>query len=165
MKERLVERYLDENPIAAELYGDKRGDMKVFPRPLYEPSDTCGLCGRKLSGRTHTDHDHATGLIRGELHGTCNVHLGHWEKSGRWMFNKRSGITLNKVMGYLMREELKEVRYMYESKGAIAKRCWKVVASSSSKSEAKSRAIRKGLPWLWVWTLACQNGVKWDDDR
>ncbi|WP_395233708.1 endonuclease domain-containing protein [Vibrio alginolyticus] len=48
--------------------------MKVFPRSLYEPSDTCGLCGRKLSGRTHTDHDHATGLIRGGV--TCTNQRG-----------------------------------------------------------------------------------------
>ncbi|EPM4287715.1 endonuclease domain-containing protein [Vibrio alginolyticus] len=154
---RLVETYLDDNPIAVEMYGDKRGSMKVLPRSSYVPDKVCALCGRKLVGKTHIDHDHATGLIRGELHGTCNVHLGHWEKSGNWMFNKRSAVTLNKVMGYLMQAEFREVRYMYESQASIARRCWRVAQNATSKDDARCNALMRGLPWLWVWTLACQN--------
>lgn len=156
---RLVDKYLDDNPIAVEMYGDKRGSMKVLPRSLYVPAKVCGLCGRKLPKKSHTDHDHHTGLIRGELHQSCNVWLGHWEKSKRWMFNKRSGVTMQKVMGYLLKAELQEVRYMYESKLSLARRCWRVAQNATSKDEAKCNAMKRGLPWLWVWTLACQNGA------
>jgi hypothetical protein len=154
---RLVQKYLDDNPIAVDIYGDGRGSMKVHPRSLYVPDKVCGLCGRKLSANSHTDHDHETGLIRGELHPSCNVWLGHWEKSGRWMFNHRSGVTMQKVMGYLLKAELQEVRFMYESKLSLARRCWRVAKHASNKEEAKANAIKKGLPWLWIWTLACQN--------
>ncbi|HHX8661999.1 TPA: endonuclease domain-containing protein [Vibrio alginolyticus] len=154
---RYAMKLLNENPIAVRLYGDGRESMKVFSRSLYVPDKVCGLCGRKLSGRTHTDHDHNTGLIRGELHGTCNVHLGHWEKSKRWMFNSRSGVTVQKVMGYFIRAELSEVRYMYESRVSLARRCYRIAIDASSKEAAKASAIEHGLPWLWIWTLACQN--------
>lgn len=158
---RLVQKYLNENPIVLEMYGDKRGSMKVLPRSDYVARDACELCGRKLTAKSHTDHDHGTGLIRGELHAAYNVHLGHWEKSQNWLFNKRSGVTLNKVMGYLMRAELQETRFMYESRLSIARRCWQVAKNASSTEEARADAIEQGLPWMWVQVLAVQHEVQW----
>ncbi|NOH30426.1 endonuclease domain-containing protein [Vibrio mediterranei] len=135
--------------------------MKVFPRSLYVPDKTCGLCRRKLTAKSHTDHDHHSGLIRGELHHACNVHLGWYERQGTWKFNKRSGVTLNKVMGYLMQAELQEVRYMYESKLSLVRRCYRVAQNATSKEAAKASAIKRGLPYLWVYTLAVQQGFDW----
>ncbi|WP_373924902.1 endonuclease domain-containing protein [Vibrio alginolyticus] len=162
---RYATKVLDENPIAVRLYGDGRESMKVFSRSLYVPDKKCGLCGRKLSGKSHTDHDHQTGLIRGELHHACNVHLGHWEKSKRWMFNSWSGVTVQKVMRYLLRAELQEVRFMYESRLMVARRCYRVAINATSKEAAKASAIKRGLPWLWVYTLAVQNraSIPWID--
>ncbi len=160
---RLVSKYLKDNAGAAEmLWGDEREGMRVLSRSSFVPDKICALCGRKLKGKTHTDHDHATGLIRGELHATCNVHLGHFEKSGRWMFNRKSGVTEQKIMGYLMQAEMQGERYAYESRLSILKRCWKLVIESSDKDECKQRAVDAGLPWLWCWMLALQQQVKWE---
>ena len=43
----------------------------------------CGICGRKLEG-PHSkvlDHDHVTGLVRGELCWLCNKALGFFQDS------------------------------------------------------------------------------------
>ena len=43
---------------------------------------SCAICRVPLAfpdRKTHTDHDHATGLFRGILCCRCNVQLGHYE--------------------------------------------------------------------------------------
>lgn len=45
---------------------------------LFETQDcACALCGRTQANRWHTDHDHATGTVRGILCWGCNSSLGH----------------------------------------------------------------------------------------
>lgn len=42
----------------------------------------CAMCGKELTARAHTDHDHTTGKVRGILCGGCNLGLGYVEKAG-----------------------------------------------------------------------------------
>lgn len=42
----------------------------------------CALCGDPFNGKVHVDHDHLTGAVRGLLHPTCNLLLGHYEAFG-----------------------------------------------------------------------------------
>lgn len=37
----------------------------------------CALCGEDLQRKFNIDHDHKTGLIRGLIHFSCNLLLGH----------------------------------------------------------------------------------------
>ncbi|PCD90318.1 endonuclease domain-containing protein [Vibrio mediterranei] len=155
----LTERLIQENPMAQELWGSD-ASMVVRARDSFPISSVCALCRKKLTGKKrHLDHRHSTGLIRGWLHPACNVHLGWYEKSGNWIFNSRSGVTKHRVEAYLMQSALKREQYLYESKLSLARRCWRVAQNATSKDEAKCNAMKRGLPWLWVWTLACQNGA------
>jgi hypothetical protein len=47
----------------------------------------CGACGspspRRRNGKWATDHDHATGKVRGILCYVCNVALGYYENNQR----------------------------------------------------------------------------------
>ena len=45
---------------------------------LYERQGGRCICGATLGDRWHTDHDHATGRIRGLLHHYCNRHFLPW---------------------------------------------------------------------------------------
>lgn len=52
---------------------------------LSDQGNACAICERSFESRPkapHTDHDHATGRIRGILCGGCNITLGHMEKPG-----------------------------------------------------------------------------------
>ena len=61
----------------------------------------CKICGGKLDmGRkTHVDHNHTSGKIRGILCHTCNTALGHYEKYGslfkKYLSNDQEYVKLN----------------------------------------------------------------------
>jgi hypothetical protein len=44
----------------------------------------CAICGTTKQGKKgfHTDHNHATGVVRGLLCGGCNIALGYLERPG-----------------------------------------------------------------------------------
>ena len=152
----LTEKLLEENRIARDLWGSD-APLVVRSRDSFPISDTCALCRKKLGKSRHLDHRHSTGLVRGWLHHGCNVNLGWFEKHGAWKFHQRSGVTRNRVEAYLMQSALKPEQYLYESRVSLARRCWRIALNATSKEAAKVSAIEHGLPWLWIWTLACQN--------
>lgn len=54
---------------------NKYGITEVqYDAMVAEQGGLCALCG--LPGELVVDHDHATGAIRGLLHGLCNVGIG-----------------------------------------------------------------------------------------
>ena len=51
-------------------------------KKLAEQGGRCALCGEAVApGEEVTDHDHASGEIRGVLHRGCNAMLGHLENN------------------------------------------------------------------------------------
>lgn len=42
----------------------------------------CAICRKDLTARAHTDHNHASGKIRGVICGGCNIAIGFIEKPG-----------------------------------------------------------------------------------
>ena len=58
--------------------------LERYAEILAAQGDACAVCGRALSeglsprfAFPHIDHDHRTGKVRGILHPSCNVLLGH----------------------------------------------------------------------------------------
>lgn len=51
---------------------------------LHAPG-VCQVCGTKPTGALHTDHDHATGRVRGALCGRCNALLGLVRDDPDWL--------------------------------------------------------------------------------
>lgn len=54
--------------------------LEEFEKKLDSQNRKCAICGVQLDGnkRTHLDHDHATGKIRGILCWNCNGGLGNF---------------------------------------------------------------------------------------
>ncbi|WP_395357491.1 hypothetical protein ACHFJ9_12485 [Vibrio sp. D3] len=63
-----------------------------------------------------------------------------------------------------MQSALKPEQYLYEPRVSLVRRCYRVVINSPTKEEAKARAVQRGLPWLWCYTLAVQHGLDWVEE-
>lgn len=48
---------------------------------LEEQKGCCAICGTSLSSKTHIDHNHKTGVVRGLLCSSCNTSLGGFKDS------------------------------------------------------------------------------------
>lgn len=78
-----AKRWADRNPVKVKekriksLYGI---DWADFGAMLLAQSGLCALCeqpfGNSPSRGPHIDHNHATGAVRGLLHGSCNRAIG-----------------------------------------------------------------------------------------
>lgn len=67
-------RYNDKAAIRMRAYYRKKMGIPEATRPC--PTN-CESCGRLLvAGKTHLDHDHATGKFRGWLCNGCNLAIG-----------------------------------------------------------------------------------------
>ena len=58
----------------------RHGLNPIDKKALYEShGGCCAICGKKLVvGKTHIDHDHHSGIIRGLLCVNCNIGLGNF---------------------------------------------------------------------------------------
>ena len=65
-------------------------DLETYNSMYAEQNGVCKLCGLEESARKNNseekrmlavDHDHNTGAVRGLLCASCNVQLGHYEKT------------------------------------------------------------------------------------
>ena len=58
--------------------------VAIYNEMLASQGGVCGICkGEKIGGRSkhfHVDHDHETGVVRGLLCVSCNVHVGWLER-------------------------------------------------------------------------------------
>ena len=53
---------------------------------LLRQDSKCGICREPLTGRTHVDHDHSTGKVRGVLCHGCNIGLGCYKDNPALLF-------------------------------------------------------------------------------
>lgn len=57
-----------------------------YDEMLVEQDGLCAICGGRDDGRSlAVDHDHATGEVRGLLCGGCNLGLGSFRDSSRYL--------------------------------------------------------------------------------
>lgn len=59
---------------------------------LIEQKFTCPICNDPVNEKSHIDHNHATGTLRGILCRRCNIGLGHF---------RDSEMSLLRAVGYL----------------------------------------------------------------
>lgn len=65
-------------------YGITRLEYEAM---LRHQGGVCAICGEAPGTRSlHTDHDHATGEVRGLLCGGCNVGLGNFRDNPEFLF-------------------------------------------------------------------------------
>lgn len=56
-----------------------RMSLEDYDRLLAKQDGCCAICAASLDGgRTHVDHDHRSGVVRGILCMACNIGLGHF---------------------------------------------------------------------------------------
>lgn len=61
----------------------------------------CSLCGLPFTKKYVIDHCHKVGIVRGLVHQSCNIAIGHYELKGRKKF-------VEQVEAYLLRAYLGE---------------------------------------------------------
>ena len=61
-------------------------DVETVHSIFHAQGGKCGVCGKDLppwpSNRTHIDHDHDTGIVRGLLCSSCNRYEGWIKRNG-----------------------------------------------------------------------------------
>ena len=73
--------------------------VEEYNRLLLAQNNQCAICLTK-SGTLHVDHDHETGQVRGLLCYNCNMGLGRFKDSSKF---------LNAAVSYLLRGDIHNI--------------------------------------------------------
>lgn len=99
--EKVREYQLKHQPRAqAKKYGL---DVDTVQAIFHAQGGLCGVCGKPLapwpSAKTHIDHDHVTGAVRGILCSSCNRYEGWLKRNGENLSRYLANPPAQKMLG------------------------------------------------------------------